>query len=431
MKPVAFADALKDWKAASGWNAKGCEQLPAGAPELAGCPRPIIVAGEGGGSRAAFLLASLLGALEDDSLDKQKNPTARPFHQQLFAISSVSGSSVGAAFFVSALKAQPKQTVAELKKALYKQRLWFPNLVAAAKQWSGPDTGEGHKEFSDRFCLIQGRSAGGVIERLCFSDPDCVFRAGCLAGLDVSAVSWIAPASSKWRGRMRLTMSTGPQEKRHPYPGLCRRWRQARISWTPLLFMNATSIGTGRRVMLTPIKIADPMGTGRSMLFPDTYDFHELLCAPYPDPMTKAYPDLSPLQWVASIIPSLFSPVTTCADRKPVSIDVRLSTAAGVSARSPFVSPHANVRDRRSQLTDSVVDGGYFDNSGIVTALDIAHGIKALDARLCLLYCRFQATQPGLRRQKIAPCRRFTRPAPKFQIQTISGPWAPYRTPSR
>ena len=28
---------------------------------LAGCPRPIIVAGEGGGSRAAFLLASLLG----------------------------------------------------------------------------------------------------------------------------------------------------------------------------------------------------------------------------------------------------------------------------------------------------------------------------------------------------------------------------------
>ena len=64
LKPVAFADALKDWKAASGWNAKGCEQLPAGSPQLAGCPRPIIVAGEGGGSRAAFLLASLLGGLK-------------------------------------------------------------------------------------------------------------------------------------------------------------------------------------------------------------------------------------------------------------------------------------------------------------------------------------------------------------------------------
>ena len=110
MKPVTFADALKDWKAASGWNAKGCEQLAAGAPGACR-PRPIIVAGEGGGSRAAFLLASVLGGLEDDSLDKHKNPTAQPFHQQLFAISSVSGSSVGAAFFVSALKTQPNQTV--------------------------------------------------------------------------------------------------------------------------------------------------------------------------------------------------------------------------------------------------------------------------------------------------------------------------------
>ena len=181
LKPVAFAAALKDWKAASGWTTKGCEQLPAGAPQLAGCPRPIIVAGEGGGSRAAFLLASLLGALEDDSLDKRKNPTARPFHQQLFAISSVSGSSVGAAFFVSALKAQPKQTVAELKQALYKQRLWFPNLVAAASV-----NGAVKKNFLTDFVYIQGRSAGGVIERLRFSDPGCLFRTGYLAGLDVS-----------------------------------------------------------------------------------------------------------------------------------------------------------------------------------------------------------------------------------------------------
>jgi len=153
-------------------------------------------------------------------------------------------------------------------------------------------------------------------------------------------------------------------------------------SWTPLLFLNATSINTGRRVIATPIKIADPMGTGRSMIFPDSYDFHELLCSPYPDPMTKSYPDISPIQWMAGIIPSLVSPATACEDRKPVSVDIRLSTAASISARSPFVSPHANVRDRRAQITDSVVDGGYFDNSGVVTALDTARALKALDPRL-------------------------------------------------
>ena len=98
--------------------------------------------------------------------------------------------------------------------------------------------------------------------------------------------------------------------------------------------------------------------------------------------MTKDYPSVSLIQRVAGLLPALFNPVITCEDRKPVSVDVRLSTAAGVSSRAPFVSPHADVRDRRSQLADSVVDGGYFDNSGIVTALDIAHGLKALDARL-------------------------------------------------
>ena len=380
LKPAPFADALKDWKAASGWTAKGCEQLPASSPELGGCPRPIIVAGEGGGSRAAFLLASLLGALEDDSLDKQKNPTARPFHQQLFAISSVSGSSVGAAFFVSALKAQPKQTVAELKKALYRQRLWFPNLVAAAIK-SGPDTGRATKNFLTDFVSYKD-----ALQAALSNDFVSPILAAYFAR-DVSLISMLPHVMDRagvlemaWEGAFDDVYGTS--RKTSPLSGPLQMVAPSPDSWTPLLFLNATSIGTGRRVILTPIKIADPMGTGRSMVFPDTYDFHELLCAPYPDPMTNTYPAVSPLQWAAGIIPSLFTPVTACEDRKPVSVDVRLSTAASVSARSPFVSPHANVRDRRSQLTDSVVDGGYFDNSGIVTALDVARGIKALDGRL-------------------------------------------------
>jgi hypothetical protein len=385
LKPVGFADALKDWKAASGWTAKGCEQFPSGSPKLAGCPRPIIVAGEGGGSRAAFLLASLLGVLEDDSLDKQKNPTARPFHQQLFAISSVSGSSVGAAFFVGALKAQPKQTAAELKKALYRQRLWFPNLVAAANAVETGASRPNSEKASENFLpdsvpykdTLQAALSNDFVSpiltayfardvSLASMLPHVMDRAGVLETAWEDAFDDVYGTSRKTSPLSEPLQAMGPGPDR----------------WTPLLFMNATSIGTGRRVILTPIKIADPMGTGRSMVFPDTYDFHELLCAPYPDPMTNASPDDSLLQRAAGIIPALFTPVTTCEDKKPVSTDIRLSTAASVSARSPFVSPHANVRDRRSQLTDSVVDGGYFDNSGIVTALDIARSVKALDGRL-------------------------------------------------
>jgi hypothetical protein len=186
----------------------------------------------------------------------------------------------------------------------------------------------------------------------------------------------------------------GTSRETSPLSGPLQAMSPSPDRWIPLVFMNATSIGTGRRVIVSPVKIAEPIGPGKGMLFADTYDFHELLCAPYPDPIMKAYPELSPLQQVTSAIPSLFNPVTKCVDKKPVSMDIRLSTAASVSARSPFVSPHADVRNRRSQLTDSVADGGYFDNSGIVTALDIARGIKALDARV-LPFILQVSSEPG------------------------------------
>ena len=58
-----------------------------------------------------------------------------------FAISGVSGGSVGAAIFVSALKAQPNQSVERLKRALYRQKLWFRNLAAAGANAGGPENG--------------------------------------------------------------------------------------------------------------------------------------------------------------------------------------------------------------------------------------------------------------------------------------------------
>ena len=376
LKPISFAGAVVDWKAASGWNTKGCEQLPAGAPGLDACPRPIIVAGEGGGSRAAFLLASVLGALEDDSLDRQRNPTARPFHTQLFAISSVSGSSVGAAFFVSALKVQPNAALGKLKKALYKQSLWFPN-VADAKAFGAP--GLDPERASDGFLTdfvtykdaLQAALSNdfisptltGYLARdipMLSQIPFVMDRAGVLE------TAWEDAFDAVYGTSRRTSPLSGPLQAQAPSPE----------SWIPLLFMNATSTETGRRVIVTPVKINEPIGTGNSALFADSYDLHELLCSPY------RHAVISPLDEIGRALPSLFSPEVKCAGGKPVSADIRLSTAASVSSRSPFITPHAGIRGRTAQLTDSVVDGGFFDNSGIITALDAARGVKAVDARL-------------------------------------------------
>ncbi len=385
LRPIGFSHAVKEWKLASGWDAKGCEWLAPNANALANCPRPIIVAGEGGGSRAAFLLASVLGSLEDDSLDKSKHPSARLFHEQLFAISSVSGSSVGAAFYIGALKAKPNTTTEDLKKAMFRQRLWFPNVASANPERANENASAGQtitREFLTDYVTYKDTLQAALSND--FLSPVAI----AYLARDVLALSRLPFVSDRagiletsWEdafndiyGTTRETSPlSAPLQSIAPAPG----------GWTPLVFLNATSNETGRRIIVTPVKMTEPTSSGNP-LFVDAYDLHELLCSPYRDPKTNAFPELTALDRIARLLPYRFSPVASakCDNKKPISIDVRLSTAAGASSRSPLVSPHGNVRDRRAQIADSVVDGGYFDNSGVVTALEIAQGLKSVDARL-------------------------------------------------
>src|SRR5262249_52953261 len=56
--------------------------------------------------------------------------------------------------------------------------------------------------------------------------------------------------------------------------------------------------------------------------------------------------------------------------------DIRLSTAATISARFPVISPQGNFRDRGGMRTDEVVDGGYFENDGLATIGDVAAALR-------------------------------------------------------
>src|SRR5262249_38353031 len=90
-RQIAFATAVDRWMAAN--NCAG---------QVEKCPRPILIAGAGGASRAAFLTASVVGALLDlDNHDLAAEVGhVRP---RIFAMSTVSGSSVGAAVIRAAL----------------------------------------------------------------------------------------------------------------------------------------------------------------------------------------------------------------------------------------------------------------------------------------------------------------------------------------
>lgn len=104
--PQAPADDLrpdiKQWIAQ--WRESvGCEADP---HDRTCHRRPILIAASGGASRAAFFTASALGALMDRACgaeDKGCGPDENDFVRSVFAISSVSGSTLGAASWVTAL----------------------------------------------------------------------------------------------------------------------------------------------------------------------------------------------------------------------------------------------------------------------------------------------------------------------------------------
>jgi hypothetical protein len=134
--------------------------------------------------------------------------------------------------------------------------------------------------------------------------------------------------------------------------GLCRRfgyhpavtpgaegWKE----WVPLLFFNSTSVVTGRRIIVSDVPIGQPyLEKPGKTLMPFAYDLWQLR-----------------------------------ADDSNTLPDIRLSTAATLSARFPVISPYGGIRDGSDQkLIDQAVDGGYFENNGLATSADVAEALK-------------------------------------------------------
>ncbi|MFO1070428.1 MAG: hypothetical protein U1E14_18080 [Geminicoccaceae bacterium] len=98
--------------------------------------------------------------------------------------------------------------------------------------------------------------------------------------------------------------------------------------WWPLLLLNATHQSTGKRVITASVQVDDGV-------FRDSFDLHTLLQA-----------------------------------------DVPASTAAHNSARFTYVSPAGSLYDRDDSLKGYILDGGYFENFGALTALQLARAAE-------------------------------------------------------
>jgi hypothetical protein len=248
-----------------------------------GSKRMIIVATAGGGSRAAYWTATVLGRLADES------PVMR---NCLFAISGVSGGSLGAVEYVAAQHEVKGQVNEKVEKRL-QDSLGHDFLGAVA----------GALFINDQlFAVLHGFSIKSRADALETSWEE----------------AWARTAPKDARSKVSLASN------------FFDLWSSEK-PW-PILILNGTSAETGKRIVTSNIETQG--------LFTDAYDFFD---------MSQS--------------------------------KIAASTAAHNSARFSYFSPAGAIVDRSGgyEKRSHIIDGGYFENFGALSAGELISKIKELD----------------------------------------------------
>jgi hypothetical protein len=318
------------------------------------CPRPVIVAAAGGASRAGFFTGTVLGYFLQEAMDHQIDPN--DVRRRLFAISGVSGGSVGAVMVAAALNA--KQDSSD-----------HPCVQSSFTLWWGDKINYWRDCFE---ALTSGDFLTPVFIGWAFHDmiPFGPQR-------DRAAV-----LEDSWDRRYRNVVTRAdPPAGTKSCEGLACPFLSLRPRpghWIPILVINGTSEAKGNRLVTTVLaptylldNAKDCPNTSRieidCRLFAESDHFHDLL-----NDTTKSD------SWLARLQISFRSDFRNQARLN----DVTISTAAHNSARFPIISPPGSVRNRAHETVDRIVDGGYVENYGALSALELALAIRAVQPAL-------------------------------------------------
>jgi hypothetical protein len=273
-----------------------------------------IVAAEGGGIYAAFRTAHFLAGMQDQ---------CPRFSQHLFAISSVSGGSIGAAVF-SGLVRKIKQSEGRFGPAGGCVKVSDPRFDQIALN------------------IMQQDFLSPVLASFLFPDLLQKFLFFSVPQFDRS-IALERSLESAW------DQQTKPYRTQHPDQWLEGNPLQEPFvqQWTPTsdgpaLFINTTEIESGHGRVISPLLISEC-----KPLAATEHDAPEFTNFPLPPKESTCPFD---------------------------GINISLSTAAVLSARFPWLTPPGLLRDASQKIY--LVDGGYLDNSGLETALKIVHELQ-------------------------------------------------------
>ena len=289
----------------------------------------VIVATAGGASRAAYWTARVLTRFE------QRIPG---FHDYLFAISSVSGGSLGAGTYRAILNALPDD----------------------------PETPNGgweidHVEDTTELDVRLDRCRNGINTGTLLDCAETVVRQDFLSptfltGLYADLTQRFLPGSllpdrgnalekaweSAWQHSLPPHHSLQFDAPFHSF------WPEKRKTWLPALQINGTSTKSGRRIITSNISIATD-----KKCYSENKDV-----IPYCQPGSRDFPDaIDFFAWIKK--------------------EIRFSTALHNSARFPYIDAAGTLRPATEPI-DRIIDGGYFENFGAATAFDLVETLAPI-----------------------------------------------------
>ncbi|MBI9035712.1 MAG: patatin-like phospholipase family protein [Bacteroidales bacterium] len=233
-----------------------------------------VVAVEGGGSRSAYWAGSVLAALSDEIPE---------FSSHIFGISTVSGGSLGTVVYQMLLNqnhgTSVKRTMLQQAQSILKQDFLSP-LSAS------------------------------------FGYPDMIQQ---FIPFEISMFDRSKALERSWEKACDDVMNSG--DKSSPLKQSFHDiWADDEDYQLPAIFINATWVETGKRVIFSNLQTDDSE-------FYNAIDFFET-----------------------------------------IGKDIKLSTAVSLSSRFPFITPAGGIKKDGDKLWGHIADGGYFDNSGVTTA---------------------------------------------------------------
>lgn len=291
-----------------------------------------IVAAEGGGIRAAYWTANLLAAFQDAN---------KEFADHVYALSGISGGSLGTALFVNLLDKQKKLNCVDFSGADWKNK---KNRKCA------------HVILSEDFLTptVASMLYPDLIQRINFLSFLHKFPDRAYALETTFEKAWKKHLDDDRFSRSFLESWNLPQK-----PGDNPKSR------LPSLFLNSTWVEGGKRVIASNVQILREH-------FPDAEDLFSILCKEIP--LSTAVHNSARFSYV-SPAGTMMEPVLNNEPCRQ-----RLAEVVGEPDKKVLMK---KIKDSMMgegvthQVWGHVVDGGYFENSGNTTAYDILSSIES------------------------------------------------------